>query len=444
MHRRLLAYASAIALVATSSSAIAADIPVKSPIAKAPPPAVFDWTGWYAGLNYGSGVARARGTTPNNSSTQFERVGDGYSVGVQGGYNWQLSPNWVAGVEGDINWLGIDRHSQDWSHVQGFGVKSDWYGTVRGRVGYSNGPTLFYVTGGAAFIDVTNRYDVLSTGQRASNSEVASGWTGGWGIETMLGGNWSAKTEYVYIDAGSNAVTNPAVGFDPTATFHNRFHVFRKGLNYRFGGPAPALPAYSWTGYYIGVNAGTAVSQTRAWTSADIGDTDIGDLGFTGGVQAGYNWQFTPNWVAGVEADIGFLGVDRTYANWSNTIVFGVDADWYGTVRGRLGRSTGPAFLYVTGGLAVVHLNNTNDQVITSTFARSETAVGWTIGGGIEAVLGNNWTAKTEYLYIDVGKHTVDSPSVGGAGIFDNRFHVFRVGLNYQFASGKAPVVTKY
>jgi outer membrane immunogenic protein len=435
-----------MALAAASSSAIAADIPVKSPVAKAPV-AVFDWTGWYGGLNYGNAVGRTRGTTPNNANTEFERADDGYTVGLQGGYNWQLDPRWVIGIEGDIGWLGIDRTRQDWSELQAFGIETDWYATIRGRVGYSTGPSLLYVTGGAAIVDVTNHYDFIGT-RNASRSEVASGWTAGWGIETRLGGGWSSKAEYIYVDAGGQTVTNPAVGFDPTARFENRFHVFRNGLNYRFGGPArePAIPAYNWTGFYIGANAGSSLSQSQGGANIISGITDIADQGFTGGLQAGYNWQFSPQWVVGVEGDIGSLGIDRTFAEWLNTIVFGVKADWYGTLRARVGRAAGPGFVYVTGGVAFVHVKNTFDQVIVATTARSETAAGWTLGGGIEVALGNSWTAKSEYLYIDAGDQDVPSPNVGAAAVgqFDNRFHVFRVGLNYQFASGKAPVATKY
>ena len=73
-------------------------------------------------------------------------------------------------------------------------------------------------------------------------------------------------------------------------------------------------------------------------------------------------------------------------------------------------------------------------------------AAGWTVGGGIEAVLVHNWTAKVEYLYIDAGHQDVfNSALAGGTTMrFDNRFHVFRFGLNYQFATGKAPVVARY
>jgi outer membrane immunogenic protein len=430
MKKHIVASAAAVAFCV--APAIAADIP-----AKALTVSHYDWTGWYGGFNMGLGVGRTRGITPNNSSTGFEEVGAGFSAGVQGGYNWQLDPHWVAGLESDTGWLGVDRHAQNWSQLFSFAIESGWYGTLRGRLGYTSGPSLFYVTGGAAFVDVKNRYDNDNVlGLHASSSKVASGWTAGWGAETMLGGNWSAKAEYLYIDAGGQSVTNTSVGFDPIARFDNRFHVFRQGLNYKFGGASSprTLPAYNWNGFYLGANIGAGMSQVKAATPGNVGSADIGGSGFTGGLSAGYNWQFAPSWVAGVEADISWLGVDRTYPDWLNTIVFGAKTDWFGTARIRLGYSTGPALLYVTGGAAFVHVKNTYDQVIFSSFARSETATGWTVGSGIEAALGNNWTAKTEYLYVDAGNQTFLGPNTGVfPGSFDNRFHVFRAGLNYKF-----------
>ena len=455
----LLAGVGLFAMASAVQPATAADVPTARPLLKAPVAApVFDWTGWYGGVNVGVGISQSRGEIVDEDGS-FDRGGAGFAGGVQGGYNWQFSPHWVAGIEADIGYLGIDRSFIDWRDLDiVFGVKTDWYGTIRGRLGYTSGPSLFYVTGGAAFVRVKNNADDAGDAS-ASNAETASGWTAGGGIETMLGGNWSAKAEYLYIDAGSQDVFNPDfVGAPTTARFDNRFHVFRYGLNHKFGGPAMpamAMPSYNWTGFYVGVNAGAGLSQVHA-DDADggfHGAVDIADAGFTGGVQAGYNWQIGRAWVAGIEADIGWLGIDRSFRNWENVDdVSGVKTDWYGTVRGRLGYSTGPALLYVTGGAAFVRVKNNFDGFSASGFraSSSETARGWTVGGGIEAALAHNWTAKTEYLYIDAGSQDVFNPDVGDGTTtpFDNRFHVFRFGLNYQFATGKAPVaapvVTKY
>jgi outer membrane immunogenic protein len=439
--------ASTLAIITAGSAANAADLPVKAPVYKAPPAAIYNWTGFYAGLNAGVGVGQTKAKTIDDGAQgSVDRTDAGFAGGAQVGVNWQFAPQLVAGVEGDIGHLGIKRSFRDWVDDDIFGVMANGYGTIRGRLGLTNGPSLFYATGGAAFVHVENSY--FDVGQSVlSKSKTAGGWTAGGGIETMLGGNWSAKSEYLYIDAGSQDVFNPAAGSSAspaTARFDNRFHVYRYGVNYKFGGPAlasSALPARNWTGFHIGVNAGAALSQNHADTGAfPEGAVDIADSGFTGGVQAGHDWQFAPNWVAGIEGDIGFLGINRSFANWNNADnFFGVKADWYGAVRGRLGYSTGPALLYVTGGAAFVSVRNNFDNIAPTpdVFAsKSETAGGWTVGGGIETALAQNWTAKTEYLYIDAGSQDVFNPD-GFLGPvtahFDNRFHVFRFGVNYNF-----------
>jgi len=439
--------AAGIALTAFHGSpALATDLPkprivTKAPV-KAPDPG---WAGFYLGANAGIGISQMRATVAPVPGS-IDRADLGFAGGGQIGFNWLLAPHWVAGIEGDIGRLRIDRSFADWGNVEAFGVSTDWYGTVRGRLAYTNGPSLFYATGGVAFVNLTNNFDNSGAASASfSKSETARGWTAGGGIETMLGGHWSAKAEYLYVDAGNQTIDASFItgGGDPVlvtriARFENRFHVFRYGLNYRFGGagPAVALPAHDWSGFYTGVNGGGALSQVNAVNISEIaGAIDIARTGFTGAVQGGYNWQ-TGNVVAGVEADIGYLGIDRLLRGWNDDNSFGVKTDWYGTVRGRAGYNTGSALVYVTAGGAFVRVRNIYDNDVSneSTTSHSKIAAGWTVGGGIEAALGGNWSAKTEYLYIDAGRQSVTEPDDGTHG-FDNRFHVFRFGLNRKFGS---------
>jgi outer membrane immunogenic protein len=428
----------AVALSASAAlcgaSAYAADLPVKSSYYKAPPLPVYNWTGFYAGVNVGV----VAGGHENSGDFVGGTTNLGFAGGGQVGFNWQFAPQWFAGLEGDVGYLGINR--QGFNGEIGFGGKADWYSTVRGRFGYTNGPSLFYATGGAAFVHVRNDVEI-PTLAFGSHSETASGWTIGGGIETLLGGNWSTRAEYLYVNAGSQDVFLPTFGPVP---FDNRFHVYRLGLNYKFDDhTTPSVPpAHNWNGFYVGANAGVGVSQSTF--NAPLAESDfndhftIDDIRFSGGVNAGYNWQFNPNWVAGLEGDIGYLPSDSTVLI---TGTVDVTTKWYSTLRGRIGYSTGPALLYATGGAAFVHVKNSVESNAPSfiSVSKSETATGWTVGGGIEAALAQNWTARTEYLYIDAGSQDVVNadaiPDGDNTGRFNNRFHVFRFGLNYQFGT---------
>ena len=442
--RILLAGVAALAL--SSASAFAADVPAKAPVIKATAP-VYDWTGWYGGYNVGVGVSQTIGRRDGLAGS-FDVGGAGVTGGVQGGYNWQLAPQWVGGFEGDVGYLRIDRSFKEFDNSSIVGLRSGWYGTIRGRVGFTRGPSLLYATGGVALVNVSNNFDAVGGASTTvfASSETAIGWTVGGGIETMIGGNWSMKAEYLFIDAGQNVFISI---LDRTAHFDNRFHVFRYGLNYKFGGPempVTALPSHNWTGFYAGVNAGVGLSQVKTNATSVAGEfagaVDIAGSGFTGGLQAGYNWHLNPNWIAGVEGDFGHLGIARSFEDLDNNTIFGVNAGWYGTVRARLGYSTGPALLYATGGAAFVNVRNestgrdTNDERIP--VSTTTTATGWTLGAGIEATTAQSWTAKAEYLYIDAGSQNLPVAGItinSSNAQFNNRFHVFRFGLNYRFGS---------
>jgi len=233
--------------------------------------------------------------------------------------------------------------------------------------------------------------------------------------------------------------------------------------------------------------------------------------GVIGGGQAGYNWQ-NGRWVFGLEADIQGSdekgstnntcpgnttvltppGGSSTVAAVSSACSLGHAGDtnagnvnglpvtsslsekieWFGTVRGRIGSAITPAILaYVTGGLAYGQVNTTDTisgtnitnpggqgvnggtilTPISSTFGNSSLRAGWTIGAGVEGVVSGNWTAKLEYLYIDLGSVSGSfvTPIVAPSGAFLSSTYtshvtdnVLRVGLNYKFTSG--PVVTGY
>jgi outer membrane immunogenic protein len=169
------------------------------------------------------------------------------------------------------------------------------------------------------------------------------------------------------------------------------------------------LNAYSWAGPYLGANLG------YQWGSVD--NNLAKPSGFEGGVQAGYNWQSGP-WVFGVEGDIQATGADDTFAPWK------FSNPWFGTVRGRVGYTFNNVLLYGTGGLAFGELRG-------ETFGLSETHTdaGWTAGVGAEFGFAPNWSAKIEYLYVDLAdsRFTITGFSNG------YQFGLVRAGVNYHF-----------
>ena len=173
-------------------------------------------------------------------------------------------------------------------------------------------------------------------------------------------------------------------------------------------------PVFSWTGFYIGGNAGYGWgSGTDALDLADVNPS-----GWFAGGQAGFNYQFANNVVAGIEADLQGGDISASTGGLSSSL------DMLGTVRGRLGYAFGRVLPYVTGGLAYG-----NNSVDTRGWSQSQTHVGWTAGAGIEYALTDHWTAKTEYLYTDLGSKNYDNIGAD-AGV---TAHTAKIGINYKF-----------
>ncbi len=188
--------------------------------------------------------------------------------------------------------------------------------------------------------------------------------------------------------------------------------------------PLVAAPAYNWSGFYIGANGGGGWSSSN-WSGA--GSTN-GSGALVGGT-AGLNWQ-TGRAVFGLEGDIDWANIKGT--NTSATCPAGctIQNDWLSTVRGRAGYAFDRILPYVTGGLAVGDIKAT-----TPGFAgTSTTNAGWTAGGGLEFALTNNWTAKAEYLHVDLGNMNCGfNCGVAANNNVSMREDVVRGGLNFKF-----------
>lgn len=242
--------------------------------------------------------------------------------------------------------------------------------------------------------------------------------------------------------------------------------------------PVYVDPGFNWSGFYIGGNIGYSWgtannSETLSRLNTGVGlvtGTASNDVnGVIGGGQIGYNWQMS-NWLLGLEADIQGSGERGSSAficaacadiGTDITSVLTQKLDWFGTVRGRAGvLVSSTVLLYATGGLAYGEVETGGSitgsgplgtNVTTLYPGTSSTLVGWTAGGGIEGRISGNWTAKLEYLYMDLGSvsagpiaTTIVVPvRTAGAVSYSSHFtdNIVRVGVNYLF---NAPVVAKY
>jgi outer membrane immunogenic protein len=239
--------------------------------------------------------------------------------------------------------------------------------------------------------------------------------------------------------------------------------------------PPPAV--FSWTGFYIGGNAGVAINNSSyqldptgcfltgcgvGGVAANAFRTFTGNFNrsnFTGGGQVGYNLQYGGHWLAGIEADINYNGVNDSFNGrvpLTGLLNGGLPPvaqsqhfDWLGTVRARVGFLPSDRLLvYATGGLAYGHVSAATNVLFISTTdqyagSASVTRFGWTAGGGAEWVIAGNWSAKAEYLYVDLGSFNyVDACVTPGficgtpfptyTSHLTTREHVFRLGVNYK------------
>jgi outer membrane immunogenic protein len=185
-----------------------------------------------------------------------------------------------------------------------------------------------------------------------------------------------------------------------------------------------ATPIYNWTGFYIGGHVGGAFGGDNNILAPGFASGNEGR--FMGGVQAGYDYQFAPNWVMGLEANYSFLDTGSSFANRG-----------LGSVTGRLGYTWGPAMLYAKGGYAWA------DSRFSNGFGGNGGRDGYTVGGGLEYMFTQNWSGKIEYQYYDLGSVNLFDAGGAFAGRFRNDEHTIKAGLNYRFNWG-GPVVARY
>ena len=237
--------------------------------------------------------------------------------------------------------------------------------------------------------------------------------------------------------------------------------------------PAPVAPVINWTGFYVGGNLGGVVENASG--TSNFTDTtpnppnpqsnSFTNTSFLGGVQAGYNWQFAPLWVAGIEADWDWTNTGYNFCRQTSVSSvacsdngFGFETinsktDWLATLRGRLGVTWGNWLFYGTGGAAWGRINTTlslnctalgcgesSIAAVSASSSAGTTAAGWVAGLGAEWMFAGNWSVRAEWLHVDLGSINDSLPTVGSGGTIQTavwsrteKFDEFRAGFNYLF-----------
>lgn len=234
--------------------------------------------------------------------------------------------------------------------------------------------------------------------------------------------------------------------------------------------PADVVSVFNWTGLYIGAHVGygwsdhdvTGVTASAAFPAGFVFPTSH-PSGIIGGGQIGYNYQIQ-HWVIGIEGDGSAADMSGSVRAFSPLIAgrysdLHTKFDWIATLTGRLGFAANNWLFYGKGGAAWAHSKGgsetfTGAGVLVATTSPSGTGTGWTVGAGTEYAFSNNWSAKLEYNYIDLGRKTtttpaLNTPAFGGAtNLIDfdrgNKIHLVKVGINYRFNFDGPSVVAKY
>jgi outer membrane immunogenic protein len=192
--------------------------------------------------------------------------------------------------------------------------------------------------------------------------------------------------------------------------------------------PASTPPAYDWTGFYVGANGGGGWGHS--WWNANT--TGINLSGAQAGGTAGYNWQ-TGRVVFGIEGDLDWSGFNGSSTSPGCPAGCSTSDNWLSTVRGRIGYSFDRVMPYVTGGLAVGDI-----RAATPGLAGGDaTNAGWALGAGLELALPGNWTAKAEYLRVDLGSFNCTGCSALPPDNVSLQENIFRAGVNYHFGWAK-------
>ncbi len=357
--------------------------------------------------------------------------------------------NFVYGFELDAALTSLDIN-------QGFDLAGDpdvnagqWnaVATLRGRAGLAVGQNLFYTTAGLSFVDVNYAFgEPADPSDYTTYNNIEVGLAIGAGFEHAINENWTWRAEYLYVGLPRTDGGDGSNFGNDTGGFTSSAHSLRFGLSYSPGAndglvvsTGDPMTAGDWSGWYAGFNGGAGITSSTALEYAgsvqDYSEYTIEDPHVVGGIQGGFNWQHGHT-VVGLEADVSLSSFDRQDVWISPPTVFehSGEWDWYATLRARAGVSAGNAMAYVTGGVALVdrqHSLSRSGPISRGEFV-DDVGVGLALGAGVEMAFNDRWSARLEYLHINLAEQlTSDFAGRGDLGGFHSAANIGRFAINY-------------
>src|SRR5215472_8043928 len=197
--------------------------------------------------------------------------------------------------------------------------------------------------------------------------------------------------------------------------------------------PPPAVPAYvptaySWSGFYFGLNGGYGFGSSK-WTTGALSTGTFDTTGGLIGPTVGYNFQ-TAQFVFGIEGDLDWATMSGSTTGAPCPTTCQTTNNYVATVRGRVGYAFDRFLVFGTGGAAFSDIKGN----VTGIGSVENFQTGWTAGGGVEVAVARHWTVKAEYLWVAVPNGTCACGSPPGAPFtISATENLVRVGLNYKF-----------
>ena len=439
-----------------AQSASAADVPVKAPILKAPPPAAINWTGLYVNGGFGYGLWAADTTTqdPTTGLCRLcftQRQGGKGWLGVIGvGYDFQFAPRFLVGAFGDFNLSSLKGTIQDQDPYYAGDIKQQWSWAVGGRLGYLiTEQLLAYINGGYTSAHFSNA-DMVTTFVGAPTTYstpafTAHGWFVGGGTESafaLFGPGWFWRNEYRYAQYDNETLpdtSNAGFGAAHSINFKPTVQTITTQLVYKLntGGPTypPVVPVapVNWNGIYV--NGGFGYGLWAADTTTESSTTGVcrlcftqtqGGKGWLGVVGLGFDHQIMPAVIVGVFGDVDISDLNGTIQDQDPYFAADIKQKWAWAVGGRAGWLITPQVLtYGNVGYTQARFSGTN---MVTTFVGASTSYstpettfhGWFIGSGVEAAIMPNLFWRTEYRLAKYDNESLPDTSATSAFLESN------------------------